>query len=144
MFTADNSVMSKLLGAGVSSAMINKMSKLLVSVIRMAPQTNNSLKIPYLSIFISDLVNGSHISSAVFYIAILYIQRLKTKLPKFAFGMACTCHRIALASIIIAEKVVCDIPMKNSAWKQHAQVFNLTEINLMERQLLELLVIREK
>lgn len=138
--SANQSLMSALLGDGVSNIMINKMAKLLTSSIRLAPQSKDSLKIPYLPYFIGSLATGSRISSAVFYIAMLYIHRLRLKLPATALGMACTGHRIALASIIVAEKYVCDIPMKNCAWKQHASVFTLAEINLMERQLLELLV----
>lgn len=138
--SANQSLMSLLLGDPVSKPMINRMTKLLTASIRLAPQTKDSMEIPYLPYFIGSLVTGSRISSAVFYIAMLYIHRLRLKLPTTAIGMACTGHRIALASIIIAEKFVCDIPMKNIAWKQHASVFTLAEINLMERQLLELLV----
>lgn len=54
--------------------------------------------------------------------------------------MACTGHRIGLAAIIIAEKYLCDVPMKNAAWFQHARCFSLAEINTMERQLLALMV----
>jgi hypothetical protein len=56
--------------------------------------------------------------------------------------MADTGHRIALSAIIIAEKYVCDVPMKNSAWKAHAKSFSQHDVNLMEKQLLELLVIQ--
>ena len=135
-------IMEKLLGEGVSDQMVEKMAKLLTGAIRLAPLTKDSLKIPYLSYFIGSLANGSRISSAVFYIAMIYIHRMRLKLPDTAMGMACTGHRIALAAIIIAEKVVCDIPMRNIAWNQHAPVFTLQEINLMERQLLELLVLQ--
>lgn len=138
--SSNSSIFAQLLSASVSSRMVENMSKLLASTIRLAPKTKDSPQIPFLSYFIGSLVDGSRISAAVFHIALIYIRRLQKVLPSSALGMACTGHRIALAAIIIAEKFVCDVPMKNAAWFQHARCFSLPEINTMERQLLALLV----
>ncbi|KAJ3303147.1 hypothetical protein HDV03_004135 [Kappamyces sp. JEL0829] len=118
------------------------MANLITSIIRLTPPSDTSVSLPLLPYFIGSLVNGSQISCAVFNLALIYIQRLRSKLPASACGMACTGHRIALAAIIVAEKYVCDIPMKNSAWKSHARAFSQQEVNLMEKQFLDLLVRR--
>ena len=56
--------------------------------------------------------------------------------------MACTSHRILLASIIVAEKYLCDIPLKNITWAYHTKgYFGIAEINLMEQQFLGYLVL---
>jgi hypothetical protein len=59
----------------------------------------------------------------------------------FNSGMACSAHRITLASLIIAEKYLCDVPLKNVTWLYHAGIFTLKEVNLMEREFMAFLVI---
>lgn len=54
--------------------------------------------------------------------------------------MECTHHRIFLATLIIASKYIHDTALKNKYWVSYAQMFSATEINLMEKQLLQLLV----
>ncbi|KAJ3097601.1 hypothetical protein HDU97_004729 [Phlyctochytrium planicorne] len=58
--------------------------------------------------------------------------------------MACTCHRIFLAALVIATKFLHDRPIRNRAWAfQHAEeLFSLQDLNLMERQLMGLLEFR--
>ncbi|KAL2913612.1 PHO85 cyclin-1 [Polyrhizophydium stewartii] len=53
--------------------------------------------------------------------------------------MPCTIHRISLAALIVSEKYLCDVPMKNKSWSAHSILFSLEEVNLMERQFLQLL-----
>ncbi|KAK9695271.1 PHO85 cyclin-1 [Basidiobolus ranarum] len=69
----------------------------------------------------------------------VYLDRLRQKLPEFARGMQCTCHRIFLAALVIASKYLNDASPKNIYWARYTTIFSLTEVNLMERQLLELL-----
>jgi hypothetical protein len=54
--------------------------------------------------------------------------------------MECTHHRIFLATLIIASKYIHDSAIKNKYWVNYAcQLFSGSEINLMEKQLLQLL-----
>lgn len=54
--------------------------------------------------------------------------------------MECTHHRIFIATLIIASKYIHDSALKNKYWVGYAQMFSPSEINLMEKQLLQLLV----
>ncbi|KAF9896749.1 hypothetical protein BX616_006824 [Lobosporangium transversale] len=53
--------------------------------------------------------------------------------------MHCTCHRVFLASLIVAAKYLNDQSPKNKHWSTHSAVFSVGEVNLMEKQLLSLL-----
>lgn len=53
--------------------------------------------------------------------------------------MACTRHRVFLATLVVTAKYLNDSSPKNSHWSTHSVIFNTAEINLMEKQLLCLL-----
>ncbi|KAF9199833.1 hypothetical protein BGZ59_003675, partial [Podila verticillata] len=53
--------------------------------------------------------------------------------------MHCTCHRVFLATLIVAAKYLNDQSPKNKHWSAHSQIFSVGEVNLMEKQLLSLL-----
>lgn len=102
--------------------------------------------LPPLKVFIQGLVDRSHVQVPTLMSSLVYLSRLQQKLPPVAKGMRCTVHRIFLASLILAAKNLNDSSPKNKHWARYSSVkgyegfgFSITEVNLMEKQLLFLL-----
>lgn len=96
--------------------------------------------IPSLTSFITTLVQKSNVQTPTLMTSLVYLARLREKLPPMAKGMACTCHRIFLACLIMAAKNLNDSSPKNKYWAKYTMgLFPLAEVNLMEHQLLYLL-----
>ena len=53
--------------------------------------------------------------------------------------MVCTRHRVFLATLIVTAKYLNDSSPKNVHWANYAVLFDVAEVNLMEKQLLYLL-----
>ena len=102
--------------------------------------------LPSLEAFITSLVNRSKVQVSTLMSSLVYLARLRARLPPIAKGMRCTVHRIFLASLILAAKNLNDSSPKNKHWAYYSCVkgydvfgFSLAEVNLMERQMLYLL-----
>ena len=102
--------------------------------------------LPSLETFIQNLVDKSRVQVPTLMSSLVYLSRLQQRLPPVAKGMRCTVQRIFLASLILAAKDLNDSSPKNKHWARYSCVkgyegfgFSITEVNLMEKQLLFLL-----
>ncbi|KAJ5842241.1 hypothetical protein N7534_012071 [Penicillium rubens] len=83
--------------------------------------------LPSIEVFIASLVDHSQVQVPILMSSLVYLGRLRARLPRAAIGMRCTVHRIFLASLIIAAKSLDDSSPKN----KHG-----LEVNSMEHELL--------
>ncbi|KAF9510763.1 hypothetical protein BS47DRAFT_1299839 [Hydnum rufescens UP504] len=95
--------------------------------------------LPELEDFIYCVCSRSKVQVPTLVCTIIFLNRLRTKLPAKATGVPGTAHRLFLASLIAAAKYANDSSPRNKNWVRYAELFDLSEVNLMEKQLLFLL-----
>lgn len=100
----------------------------------------NGKPLPSLMTFINRLVRYTNVYTGTLMTTLVYLERLKQKLPRNAQGLPCTRHRIFLSCLILASKFHNDSSPKNMHWAKYTDgLFSVNDVNLMERQLLYLL-----
>ncbi|KAI5956439.1 PCL1 [Candida jiufengensis] len=103
--------------------------------------TNNTIKqLPSLMTFLTKLIKYTNVYTGTLMATLIYLKKLQQKLPKNAQGLPCTRHRILLSCLILSSKFHNDSSPKNKHWAKYTDgLFNVKDINLMERQLIYLL-----
>lgn len=126
----------------------NMIHKLVVTTLQVLPCLDNKdgkttlsgKPLPSLMTFINKLVRYTNVYTGTLMTTLVYLDKLKHKLPKNAQGLSCTRHRIFLSCLILASKFHNDCSPKNVHWAKYTDgLFSVKDVNLMERQLLYLL-----
>jgi PHO85 cyclin-1 len=121
-----------------------------------SPDDDQPDRLPALEDFLAHIILHSNLQVATLLTTLIYLDRLRPKLPKTtrgvstihvshhqfspkSLGMPCTRHRVLLATIVVAAKYLNDASPKNKHWAFYGRLFDVVEVNLMERQLLHLL-----
>lgn len=92
--------------------------------------------LPSLMTFLTKLVRYTNVYAGTLMATLVYLNRLKNRLPKNAQGLPCTRHRILLSCLILSSKFHNDCSPKNIHWAKYTDgLFSVQDINLMERQL---------
>lgn len=96
-----------------------------------------------LEAFIAKLASTSGIQDLDLLLCTVYMQRLKSILPKNAEGVPSTPYRIFMASLIVYLKYYHDVSPNNLKWAKWSNMenrgpfgFTLEQVNSMERNLL--------
>lgn len=127
------------------------------------PVASGDKFLPSLEQFIHNLVRESNVQVPTLMTTLVYLNRLRSRLQPEAKGLRCTAHRIFLAALILTAKYLNDSSPKNKHWTRYTRIwdesrgprfhyragreaerhpdfeFSNTEVNLMEKQLLQLL-----
>lgn len=105
-----------------------------------SPQEPHKRTLPSLMTFVTRLVRYTNVYTSTLLTATCYLEKLRRLLPRDAHGLPSTSHRIFLACLILSAKFHNDSSPQNKHWAAYTDgLFCLEDVNLMERQLLQLL-----
>ena len=150
---SDSQALNILMKSPVTPEMINHLVNVTLKVVPCkksktypsppsSPSSHSSKRnqLPSLMTFISRIVRYTNVYTGTLLCTQVYLERLSSKLPKNAEGLPCTLHRLFLACLIISAKFNNDSSPKNKHWTRYTDgLFKLEDVNLMERQLLQLM-----
>ncbi|ORY06087.1 hypothetical protein K493DRAFT_274567 [Basidiobolus meristosporus CBS 931.73] len=120
--------------------LINFTTEFLCGILNCKQRPLRQTQMPELLLFVTRVAERSRISACTGVIALIYLYRLKARLPAKAQGEYGTSHRIFLASILVASKYLYGPEgLKNKAMAEASGVFSPTEVGRMEEEFLKLL-----
>ncbi|KAJ3921038.1 hypothetical protein F5877DRAFT_65228 [Lentinula edodes] len=88
--------------------------------------------------FISRVIGRGKISMATTMLAITYLQRAQSYIC-IGYKAGCIAERILLGAFMISTKFSANIPISNEEWANIAEVFQLADIDVIEKQFLLLI-----
>ncbi|KAG7096533.1 hypothetical protein E1B28_003961 [Marasmius oreades] len=131
-----NPLLVQLIDYGVTIEMIDYVTLQTIETVRIDGQRSGAD--PSLRNFIHRLVEHVNVSVGTLLTTVIYYDRIRPKLTE-ASGARGARHRLFLATLIVASKYLNDSSPKTLHWQKYANITTLQNVNIMERQLLELL-----
>ncbi|KAK1220254.1 PHO85 cyclin-1 [Marasmius sp. AFHP31] len=131
-----NPLLVQLIDHGVTVEMIDYVAQQTIRTVRVAGSRSNTD--PSLRDFIYRLVKHVNVSVGTLLATTIYYDRIRPKLTE-ASGVRGVRHRLFLATLIVSSKYLNDSSPKTSHWQKYAGIATLEDVNLMERQLIQLL-----
>ena len=125
----------------VDERMILYLIKMTEKIIKVQEPTKSELLNGFHSLydFIEALVKGSNVQTPTLMATTIYLRRLSKLLPSNVIGISTTRHRMFVGCLIITSKNLNDSSPLNKHWKNYCLgMLSLTEINTIEREILEL------
>lgn len=139
MMVYNNRGLKNLMRQNVNGQMVRYLSDVAMNVLPVITQEDNE-KLPTVYDFVWKLVNYTRVHTPTLLCTVVYLNRLRKKLPEDASGLPSTTHRILLACLILSAKNHNDSSPLNKHWTKYTDgLFTLQDLNLMERQLLAIL-----
>ncbi|KAI8886167.1 hypothetical protein K501DRAFT_244699 [Backusella circina FSU 941] len=110
------------------------------NILPLKPTTKDKTPLPNFDLFVFEFIQRANLPCAVFLFTLIYLVRLKSKLPKNAHGASDTPFRLFLAAVLTSSKYLLERGMSNiSMALMTCQLYTAREINHMERSFLRLL-----
>jgi hypothetical protein len=87
--------------------------------------------LPSLESFIGQLIRTCDMDKDTLTATLLYLRRLKSRLPPNIRGLRCTAHRMFLAALILADKYINDNSRFNKHWaiSSHTNTLHCTALH---------------
>lgn len=99
-------------------------------------------RLPVLAKFIDNVFTRCQLPAPVCLVTLIYLQRLKTRLPKSARGDFDTPYRLFLAAVLASSKYLCESGTELTSHQISAAtegIYGPRDINIMERSFLGLM-----